>query len=128
MYLRKGKQNQNLLTKRTNDIQFILEQIQKFHNVSIWGAGAKSQAMMTACGSKFHINHVFDTDKYKQGKYLINCDKKIEYPDMEKINSNDLIIIFAVSYEDEIMRMLRDDFKYKGYILSLEGKAKIINI
>ncbi|MBZ9624566.1 class I SAM-dependent methyltransferase [Clostridium sp. FP2] len=128
LYIRKGKSNENLLNKREEDIKYILGCFKKFNNVSAWGAGAKAQAVMTVVGNQLEFKHLFDMDKNKQDKYLVNSKTKISYPDIYKINENKLIVIFAVSYQDEIVKLLKEKYNYTGYILSLEGEAKLIKL
>ncbi len=53
---------------------------------------------------KFILN--IDSDQYKIGKYLPKATKPIEEPS-ENILNADLVVIFAASYEDEIMSYLK---------------------
>jgi len=128
LYVRKGMYvTESFSEKREKDFNFIKEKIEKYQNVSIWGAGAKTQAIFTRYGSSLRVNNIFDTDQHKTGYYVINSKNPIELPSAEKINKNDLIIIFAVSYQDEIISMLKNQFNYKGDILCLEENPLIVN-
>ncbi len=80
LYVRKGGDNKGILDKREEDINFVLECLKRFDNVSAWGAGAKAQAIMTASGNQLKFKYLFDMDKNKQDKYLINSKTKISYP------------------------------------------------
>lgn len=126
MYLRKQAQSLSMETKRERDLSFILENSSRYGNVSAWGAGAKAQAIMTALGDRLSLQYLFDTDPHKEHRYIVNCTAEVTQPTQEKIGRNDLIIIFAVSYQDEIIGLLKNTYGYTGDVLCLEGDEPCI--
>ncbi|PIV39139.1 MAG: hypothetical protein COZ98_03775 [Candidatus Omnitrophica bacterium CG_4_8_14_3_um_filter_43_15] len=128
VYVRKNKKAHDFGHRREEDVKFILKNISKYKVVSAWGAGAKAQAIIAYAGSRLNIKYIFDSDTNKHGKFLPNCPTKILKPASAKIVGNDLIIIFAVSYQDEIIGLLKR-MNYKGDILCIDGLyAKVVNI
>ena len=112
--------------KREKDFVFLKEMARKYKKISVWGAGSKAQAIMTALGSELEIRYIFDSDPYKESKYIVNCRAQVVKPVHEVIRDNDLIIIFAVSYQDEIIDALKKEYGYSGDILCLEGETPCI--
>jgi cyclopropane fatty-acyl-phospholipid synthase-like methyltransferase len=121
LYVRKQNNGTSMREKRDADLGYLNEYVSKYENVSAWGAGAKAQAIMTALGDELPLRYLFDTDVHKSGKYIVNCGAKISPPNTDSVNANSLIIIFAVSYQDEIINSLKNDYKYTGDILCLDG-------
>jgi SAM-dependent methyltransferase len=126
LYLRKRKQGVNVGDRREADLLFIREAARRYTRIAAWGAGSKAQAIMTALGGTLALRHVFDNDVHKHGRYLLNCPVRVEPPDREAIGENDLIIIFGVSYQDEILGLLKEMYGYSGDVLCLEGQRPCI--
>ncbi len=126
IYLRKTRPPLPLESKRARDLAFIKDAASRYARISAWGAGSKAQAIMTALGDVLNFEYIFDTDVHKHGRYVVNCAAEIVAPTSEMIHSNDLIIIFGVSYQEEILSLLRDSYQYKGDVLCLEGTAPCI--
>ncbi|HEY5976164.1 MAG TPA: class I SAM-dependent methyltransferase [Geobacteraceae bacterium] len=127
LYVRKKQRVLTLAAKRESDFAFLKDAASKYKNISAWGAGSKAQAIMTALGNELKLKHIFDSDPYKDGKYLVNCSTQVVKPSQEKIMVNDLIVIFAVSYQDEIINSLKKEYGYSGDILCLEGVKPCIS-
>jgi 2-polyprenyl-3-methyl-5-hydroxy-6-metoxy-1,4-benzoquinol methylase len=126
MYIRKRRDSVSLEAKRESDFIFIKDAVVGYRRVSAWGAGSKAQAIMTALGSNLGLGYFFDTDVSKHGKYVINSMAQITRPTPEKVRDNDLIIIFGVSYQDEIISLLTNEYGYSGDVLCLEGEKPCI--
>jgi SAM-dependent methyltransferase len=126
LYLRKTGTPLPLESKRERDIAFIKDTASRYARISAWGAGSKAQAIMTALGDVLNFEYIFDTDVHKHGRYVVNCPAEIVAPTSKTINRNDLIIIFGVSYQEEILALLRDTYHYRGDVLCLEGTAPCI--
>lgn len=120
LYVRKIRKTKSLIEKREVDFAHLRECATNYKNISAWGAGAKAQAIMTALGNDLNLKYLFDSDLYKTGRFIVNCGTQISLPNKESINKNDLIIIFAVSYQDEIINMLKNDFNFQGEIVCLD--------
>jgi SAM-dependent methyltransferase len=126
MYIRKKRKSVSLEAKRESDFIFLKNAVAGYHRISAWGAGSKAQAIMTALGGDLGLAYLFDTDVSKHGKYVINSMARITSPTREKVRDNDLIIIFGVSYQDEIISLLINEYGYSGDILCLEGEKPCI--
>ena len=57
------------------------------------------------------VKYIFDSDKGKVGKYIGGIDVPVRQFDVGLANDCGVLIIFASSYNDEIISMLLD----KGY-------------
>ncbi|WP_248929424.1 class I SAM-dependent methyltransferase [Paenibacillus hamazuiensis] len=128
IYLRKKTTIQSLNDKKIKDLQFIKTKSREYRKVSAWGAGAKAQSILTAIGLDLELKYIFDSDPHKHNKYICNSSALIVPPSIEKICSNDLIILFAVSYQDEIISLLKNNYNFQGYVMSLEGEPCILKI
>jgi SAM-dependent methyltransferase len=126
LYVRKKQRALTLDAKRESDFAFLKNAAARYKNISAWGAGSKAQAIMTALGNELKLMHIFDSDPYKDGRYLVNCSTQVVKPSQETIKDNDLIVIFAVSYQDEIIESLKKEYGYSGDILCLEGERPCI--
>lgn len=126
IYLRKKDNVITMEAKRESDLVFLRDTSVRYRRVSAWGAGSKAQAILTALGDELLLRHFFDTDHHKLGRYVVNCSTPISLPDRDTVRDNDLIVIFAASYQDEIIRSLRDDLGYSGDVLCFEGESPCI--
>jgi SAM-dependent methyltransferase len=124
------KKDENFLEgieqKRAFDFNFIKENIKNYKNVGAFGAGAKGYAILTALGNESLLKFIFDDDPNKQGNYLPNTSKPVTAPNPEDISELDLIIIFAASYQDEIISNLKNKYNFNGDIIGLQNKTILI--
>jgi len=127
LYVKKQNPQGNLMERRDADMKFILDNLSKYSNVSAWGAGAKACAILTAMENRLSLTHLFDSDSHKQGKYIANSQAPITKPSPEAILKNDLIIIFAVSYQQEIISLLKN-MGYTGDVLCLDRCPRVCPI
>jgi SAM-dependent methyltransferase len=93
-----------------------------------YGASARSSTLLNVCGvdSSF-INEIADGSILKQGKYTSGTHIPIKLPkEMMKRNPK-CICILAWNLSDEIISILRKQYKYKGkIIIPLPGDPRII--
>lgn len=125
-YMKKDINERNIQQKRNNDIIFIKEQVKKYNNIGAFGAGAKGYVILTSLDEELPLKHIFDDDPFKQNRYLPNTSIPVSAPSIENIENLDLIIIFAASYQDEIINKLRTKYKFKGDFIGLQHKTSII--
>jgi cyclopropane fatty-acyl-phospholipid synthase-like methyltransferase len=125
-YMKKDINERNIKQKRTNDINFIKEQIKNYKNIGAYGAGAKGYVILTSLDESLPLKYIFDDDPYKQNRYLPNTSIPVSAPNIENIESLDLIIIFAASYQDEIINKLKTKYNFKGDFIGLQNKTLII--
>jgi len=125
-YLKKDENHLSIEQKRTSDLNFIKDNIKNYKNVGAFGAGAKGYAILTALGNEPSLKFIFDNDPNKQGKYLPNIPTPITLPTPEDISKLDLIIIFAASYQNEIITNLKNKYNFSGDIIGLQNKTSLI--
>ena len=125
-YMKKDVNERNILQKRTNDLNFIKEQIKNYKNIGAFGAGAKGYVILTALDEELPLQFIFDDDPHKQGRYLPNTNIPVSKPDVSSIENLDLIIIFAASYQDEIINKLKNNYNFKGDFIVLQNNTLII--
>ena len=94
-------------------------ELEGFDTVGIYGAGAKTVSFSTMIDIS-KVVHIFDGDRRKIGKYYCGLPIKVEQYGVEIASECDTIIIFASSYNDEIIRMLKEN-GYEGKILYFEN-------
>ncbi|WP_346353474.1 class I SAM-dependent methyltransferase [Azotosporobacter soli] len=126
IFIRKSNEAVKLKCKRDDDYNLIKQCLHKYPVVSVWGAGLKAQSIMTAFAETVKFRYVFDSDVNKQGKYIVNCIEEITQPTSTKVNESDLIIVMAISYQDEIVNVIRNEYGYRGDILCFKDKPEII--
>lgn len=127
-YMKKISNKNNIVIKRDNDFLFLKNNIKKYKNIGAYGAGAKGFSILTSIDYNLPLKYIFDDDPNKVGKYLPNTNIPVSETDINKINELDLIIIFAASYQEEIIYKLKTKFKYKGTIIGLQNKPELIEL
>lgn len=119
VYVRKIKKNLDIITTKESD-EKLLKKCLDFDKVIVWGAGAKAFNFMNLIKNTNNIIAYIDGDKYKENKYLPNAKLPISKPNKIILEAN-IIIIFSITYEHEIIQILKD-FGYQGQICSLLTK------
>lgn len=66
------------------------------------------------------IQHLFDSNEALQGLFIPNCEVPIELPAYDAIHDNDVIVITAVEYRDEIADVLCREYRFKGKIIFMD--------
>ena len=127
-YVKKEVNERNIEQKRNNDLSFIKENAKKYNNIGAFGAGAKGFSILTALDKKLPLKFIFDDDPHKQGRYLPNTNTPVTQPNIRDIENLDLIIIFAASYQDEIINNLKIKYNFSGSVICLQNNTTLINI
>ncbi len=65
--------------------------------------------------------YVFDSNSVFYRGYLCNSNVQVSQPDKEKINECEVVIIFAISYKNEIKEILRKEYGFQGKIISMDN-------
>lgn len=120
VYVRKPDTSIKINDLRKQQTQFLDNITEKYNNIGIWGAGAKAFSFLNQLQSKTKIKHFFDADPCKHGFFIPGTDNPISAPSEKAIAECDAIIIFALSYKDEITECLRKEYKYNGQIIIAE--------
>ena len=125
-YMKKSIAKYGIEDKRKRDIDFIKKEIKNYSNVGIFGAGAKSYAIMTFLDEELPVKFIFDDDQHKQNRYLPNTKIPVSAPNTDDIQKLDLIIVFAASYQNEVINKLKTKYNFSGDFLGLQHGAEII--
>lgn len=95
--------------------------------VAVWGAGGKGIALLSMCDiSNKNILFVIDSDPHKQGKYTRGSHILIVSPDNVNFKELDLVVIFAVMYQQEILKDLRERYRYKNRVAVIVPKPHFV--
>jgi len=113
----------NILTESIHRLLFDADREGK--KVAIWGAGAKGLSSL-AISKVLNVEYVIDSDKYKQGLFTPVTHLPVVSPQKLLENPVDIVIITAMAYLNEIVKDLRDNFQFKGTIVSLGNNLKVI--
>lgn len=97
-----------------NDINYYLK---KYKHICIWGAGAKSSKYIQLLENTDDIEYIVDSSFDKNGLFMSGINKKIEFPKKKIFDTCDAVIIFASSYNNEIIRDLRVKYDYQKPII-----------
>ena len=104
---RKRLNLKNFLTQKDKITKEIVEFVNKYPDVSIWGAGHQSFAIMALVGLQEKIKYVVDSAKFKQGKYTPSTHIPIVSPKFFRQSPTSAIIVIAGSYSDEVVKIIK---------------------
>ncbi|MDR1523543.1 MAG: methyltransferase domain-containing protein [Endomicrobium sp.] len=125
IFFKKPKRQLSFTQTQEKQISWLLRIMSCYNNVVIWGAGAKAhQIFGSYLLNCLNVKHIVDSGTYKHGLFIPGAVIPIEAPSKEIFANADVVIIFAISFEQEITRQLRDEFCYKKEILSLSKYAE----
>lgn len=125
-YVKKQTKQLNIKERKATEIAYLKEIAKQYTKVGAFGAGAKGFVTMTALENTISFSFIFDNDPHKTGRFLPNTQTPITLPKADDINSLDLIIVFAASYQDEVVKKLRNQYSYKGDIVGLQYGISLI--
>lgn len=118
-YVKKGESYTGFAKRREQHMTYIDDITGCYQNIAVWGAGTKARSFISLM-KEHQPKYIFDSKPVFWGGYLCNSSIPLSKPDKEKINECDAVIIFAVSYKDEIRRELRQNYEYRGAIISMD--------
>ena len=128
LYVKKIARHSSFKGKAISDIGFIKRNIVNFEKIAAWGAGAKAHSIMVLIGRELNLKYIFDSDPNKRNKYVPNSNAMVMKPSSKLINEVNLIIIFAVSYQDEILKELKEKYNFKGTAMIFETEPSLVNL
>lgn len=107
---------ENVNKIRENFLSFLLEQKRVGKQVVGYGAAAKGNTLLNACGIKGTdlIRYVVDASPYKQGFFLPGSHIPIYHPDRIMSDKPDVIIIFPWNIAEEIVLLLKCAHNWNG--------------
>jgi hypothetical protein len=119
IFFRKPESCLSISEVMVRQFKFILDEVSKHKKVVIWGAGAKAHQIFGYLSDKLQVTHIVDSGVHKYGLFIPGAQVYVEAPSEEIFTESDLVVIFAVSFEEEITAILRNKYHYQGGILSL---------
>lgn len=93
-----------------------------------YGASARSSTLLNYCGiGTKEMSIIADQNPLKQGLYTAGTHIQIKSPDDVMKKNPHVVVILAWNFKDEIMKILKDKYKYRGnYIVPLPNNPKVI--
>lgn len=124
LYIRKPLRNYTFQEKECLERKQLSKILSAYQTVAIWGAGAKSARYVSLLEDPSIVKIVIDSDAKKAGMFLsgLNCPVKIASASLLK--SCPCVMIFASSYNSEIIKKLRNDFGFLGDIIYHENNSE----
>ena len=125
LYIRKPREQMCSFNDMKNQHKENLKSLTLNSNyITIWGAGAKAYSYSELLSEDLDIKHLIDSSVSKKGKYISGIKVPIENITRDIISMSDTIIIFASSYNEEIIQSLNNTYSFKGKIIYFD-KEKI---
>jgi hypothetical protein len=93
--------------------------------VAIWGAGGKGLSVMSAVDVS-QVDVLVDGDPHKQGLYSPVSHLRAQTPEVLTEMRVDAIIVPALAYRNEILKMLRGELSFKGTIALLGRSLEFV--
>ncbi|MNW26112.1 bifunctional 3-demethylubiquinone-9 3-methyltransferase/ 2-octaprenyl-6-hydroxy phenol methylase [compost metagenome] len=122
IYFKKPKKYTGFNSTKEKQKRVLHEIINKHNSITIWGAGSKSEMYSRFIDNTSEIKHLVDSSDDKVGLYISGIDLPVELVQQNIIDDSDLIIIFAASYNKEIINTLKNTFGYEKSIVYFEGE------
>lgn len=119
IYLKKPKKSMPLDACRQKAQKALAQELSLCNTYAVYGAGAKAVTYSDFI-EQHKLKYVFDSDESKAGKYISGLDRPIEQVSRQKCDACDAVIIFASSYNEEIITKLRR-IGYTKEIIYFEG-------
>ena len=94
--------------------------------MSGYGASARSSTLLNFCKiNNKHLNFIFDKNKMKNNLYTAGSDILIKKPLKKEFRRINCVIILAWNFKDEIIKFLKKEVKFKGYIITVLPSVRI---
>lgn len=119
-YVRKGEIHVGFTKMREKYMEYIDHITSQYQKIAVWGAGTKSRSFISLM-KDHQPKYVFDSNSVFYRGYLCNSNVQVSQPDKEKINECEVVIIFAISYKNEIKEILRKEYGFQGKIISMDN-------
>ena len=100
--------------------------LKKGNRLSGYGASARSSTLLNFCKiNNKHLNFIFDKNKMKNNLYTAGSDILIKKPLKKEFRRINCVIILAWNFKDEIIKFLKKEVKFKGYIITVLPSVRI---
>lgn len=130
LYEYSGNTFLQVLQKQRSDLKDQMLHIKSKSNapkITVWGAGAKSRRYFALLDKEIQLSHLVDSSADKVGMYVHGIDIPIELANKQIIDESDCILIFASSYNQEIMKTLHEEYNFKGKLIYFENNQLCTN-
>lgn len=127
LYVRKPKLRMTFNQVKLRQRKQLTQMLAPYKTVTVWGAGAKSEKYVDLLEDASIVNCLLDSSLRKVGQYVAGFEVPVEEPTSANVNKNPIIIIFASSYNDEIIERLRKQEMYTGDIIYFENNELQVN-
>ncbi len=125
IYVKKGSKCIPLDECRKKAREGLEQALSGCRTFAVYGAGAKT-VVYSRLLVQDRMQYVFDSDPSKAGRYVAGLRLPVEQATKEKCSKCDAILIFASSYNHEIIALLKD-FGYPGKIIYFEGYKVMVS-
>lgn len=117
----------NLIYDYYNKIKLLVEsEYRKHHIISGYGASHRTFIILGNSGIAEYVSSIYDQNEQLDNKLLCGFNIPIHLTPKLANKHPDCIIIFAISYEDEIIELLRKKYNYKGKIVSIKNQPLLL--
>lgn len=117
----------NSIYEYYNKIKLLVESEYSKHQViSGYGASHRTFIILGNSGIAEYVSSIYDQNELLDNKLLCGFNIPIYHTLKLANNHPDCIIIFAISYEDEIIKLLRKKYNYKGKIISIKSQPPLL--
>ena len=101
--------------------------LRKKNKLSGYGASARSSTLLNFCNiNNKHLDLIFDKNILKDNLYTAGSNIMIKQPKIRAFRGTNCIVILAWNFKDEIIRYLKKEIKFKGFIIIVLPRIKII--
>lgn len=123
LYIRKQDALPKMNEQKQRQMKLLTRLLEGHSVISIWGAGAKAHIYSALLDQTIKISHLMDGSPSNIGKYISGISIPIEPVSQRAVQESDVIVIFASSYNDEIIKSLRERHHYQGAIIYFDGET-----
>lgn len=99
--------------------------------IKVYGYGAAERTFSVLAMTKLtnrEIVKIYDKEQFLHNYYIPTSRIMIESPDNIPHDDVGCLIIFATSYEEEILKELKDKYNFTGKIISIKNGPRIFDI
>lgn len=121
LYIQKPKEYISFHERRAAQKKRLAQLLSPYQSVTVWGAGAKSSQYAEILPDRNMVKHLLDFSAEKAGKFVTGIPVPVEQVSEQTVRNSPVIVIFASSYNEEIIQRLRKNEGYQGEIIYFEG-------
>lgn len=120
LYIRRPKEHISFYERKTAQKVRLASLLAPYQSITVWGAGAKSTQYAEILPDRNLVKHLLDSSAEKVGKFVTGIPVPVERISERVIQNSPVIVIFASSYNAEIIQGLREKEGYRGEIIYFE--------